>query len=122
VKIFILEDNEFRIKTFKQSLIGHSVDIVTTVKDGRPLVEEKYDLIFLDHDLGGETYVPSGPETGYEMAQIISETVNKDTPTIIHSCNHAGSTSISFVLPHAKRVPFSRLDISFEVSEVSKSN
>ena len=119
MKILILEDNSFRNTKFHQSLTGHIVDIAETVDEGRKLLNNKYDLLFLDHDLGGEIYVPSGKNTGYEFAQLISKSINKNVPTIIHSCNPAGSRAIKSILPHAQMIPFVNLDITSLISKIN---
>ena len=111
MRIFVLEDSPERHKKFRRELVGHHLDMVETVEEGRELIKEKYDLMFLDHDLGGEIFVPSGEGTGYEMAKLIAESVNKNSAIIIHSCNHAGSTAMGFHLLCAQRIPFVSLDI-----------
>ncbi len=114
MRIFVLEDDDNRIKKFKRELIGHNVDYVKTVDIGKGMLgENEYDLIFLDHDLGGKQMVDSTEEeTGYQLALTISTSdKNKNTPCIVHSCNPAGSDNILSVLTHALKVPFPSLDI-----------
>lgn len=113
--IFILEDNPHRMIKFKRNLIGHKIDHAETVVDGKQLVyKNKYDLIFLDHDLGGKQMVDSSEEnTGYQLAVYIAKkTRNKNTPCITHTCNPVGANKIVSVLPHAIKVPFPSLDIT----------
>ncbi len=115
MRIFVLEDNPSRIAKFKQELIGHIVDYAESVKGGTSLVfSNQYDLLFLDHDLGGEEMVDSFSEnTGYKLAEwIASFTKDKETPCVVHSCNPAGADNIVRVLPHAIRNPFIYLDIA----------
>ena len=106
MKIFILEDDPERIKKFRRNLIGHELDITTTVDEGKKYINKKYDLIFLDHDLGGHQMVDSGEGTGYELAALIADTVNKNSAIIIHSLNHYGASAMHFCLPDAQRIPF----------------
>lgn len=123
MKIFILEDDKHRMIKFRRELIGHQIDHATTVKDGTSLVlKNKYDLIFLDHDLGGEEFVDSfAGNTGYELAKLIaSSTPNKETPCIVHSCNSVGAYNILRVLPYAVKLPFILLDIASAVEWAKK--
>ncbi len=127
MRIFILEDNAFRMIKFRSELIGHNIDHAETVDAGLVLLKEnKYDLIFLDHDLGGEEMVDScEANTGFQLAKFIScvrldgkdFTKNKKTPCVIHSCNPAGSANIGQALPHAIAIPFTCLDIASVATE-----
>lgn len=123
MRIFILENNKYRIAKFQRELVGHIVDCTDTVEHGTNLVfDNKYDLLFLDHDLGGEEMVDSFEDnTGYKLAEFIASfTVNKETPCVVHSCNPAGSDNIARVLPHALKIPFPLLNITSVVLSVSK--
>lgn len=127
MRIFILEDNEYRMIKFRRELVGHQIDHTDNVKDGMVLVKEnKYDLIFLDHDLGGEEMVDSYEKnTGYQLAKFIDSvfadgrdfTPNRKTPCVIHSCNPAGSANIKQALSHAIAIPFTCLDIASVATE-----
>jgi CheY-like chemotaxis protein len=112
MRIFILEDSPYRIENFKQMLIGHAVDVATTVDEAKAFLDiYKYDLMFLDHDLGGQIIVKSGKGTGYEVAKYIKNTANAEVPTILHSCNPAGAKNMQGILPHAELRPYVSLDI-----------
>lgn len=124
MKIFILEDNEHRMVKFRRELIGHDIDHAATVEEGTSLVvDNKYELLFLDHDLGGEELVDSfADNTGYKLAEFIASfTQNKETPCIVHSCNPAGADNILRVLPHAVKLPFMSLNIASVVKWVESS-
>ncbi len=115
MKIFILEDNPCRMVKFRRELIGHSIDHADTVRSStRLLTLNKYDLIFLDHDLGGKEMVDSLEEdTGYQVAVFMASFgKNKETPCVVHSCNPAGANNMVIALPHAIRMPFPSLNIS----------
>jgi len=122
LKIFILEDSKNRMIKFKRELIGHNIDHAQTVQEGTSFVfDNKYDLIFLDHDLeGGEMVDSFNENTGYRLAEFISFTQNKETPCVIHSLNRVGAENIRRVLPHALIVPFSSLDIHNAAKWVEK--
>lgn len=114
-KVLILEDNDDRIKIFKRLFLN--ADIVKTAKEAIDLVaKNKYDIIFLDHDLGGEVYVDSEHEnTGYQVAKFImyEDNPNKITEVIVHSMNWWGANNIKTVIRHAKLIPFGNLMKSF---------
>jgi len=123
MKIFILEDNEHRMVKFRRELIGHEIDHAATVEEGTSLVvNNEYDLMFLDHDLGGEEMVDSfANNTGYKLAEFIASfTPNKETHCVVHSCNPAGADNIRRVLRHAIKLPFTTLDIAAVVKWVEK--
>ena len=103
MKILILEDNEERHKKFLEALKSHEVVIVETSQEAiKYLKEEKWDVAFLDHDLGGQANVSSGPGTGYEVAVWLSENVDRmPTQVYIHSMNPVGSQKMKFALPDA---------------------
>lgn len=56
MKIFILEDNQERIKKFKKELIEFDITITTSYDEAVSLWKPStFDVVFLDHDLGGRT-------------------------------------------------------------------
>lgn len=114
MRIFILEDDPNRMAKFRRELAGHQIDHAETVDAGAIMVNaNKYDLLFLDHDLGGEQMVDSCDEnTGYQLAKIIAKSSkNKTTPCVVHSCNAPGAINIEDILGHALLVPFPCMNI-----------
>ena len=67
----------------------------------------KWDVLFLDHDLGGETYVNSNREdTGAEIARWLDNNPDhKPDHIIIHSLNEDGSKYMKHLLPESVWVP-----------------
>lgn len=108
MKIFILEDNELRIKTFKAVFASHNITFSSNVEEAKKLYKEKgeFDLIMLDHDLDGRVYVPSEePNTGYQFAKFLRDEKTKSV-IIVHSMNKKGASNILKELPTAHAVPF----------------
>ena len=107
MKILILDDNENRHKEFNKRLIGHIVKNVYTVKETiKYLEEEKWDFVFLDHDLGGNIYQSSVPSTGYEVAEWLhNHTDRQPEQIIIHSYNPVGARNMKNLLPNAVVLP-----------------
>lgn len=108
IKILILEDNPERQEEFKKNLVGHNVEIVDSSKIAiDKLKSEKWQLLFLDHDLGGQVYVESGDNTGYEVAKFLEENKHHmPSNIVVHSLNPVGAKNIIDALPNAIHIPF----------------
>lgn len=103
-----MDDDPERLKIFQRNLIGTSQSLVTTSKDCIDKLEQEgpWDIIFLDHDLGGKVFVESGEDTGWEVAKWISDNPEHEPKRIIiHSFNSAGATNMKRLLPKAEYIP-----------------
>jgi CheY-like chemotaxis protein len=114
LKILILEDMANRIDIFKKKLKGHDLYFFDEADDAiealRLMNEKPWDMIFLDHDLGQEMFVPSSHHnTGYTVAKFIAENDVKFNQIIIHSMNPAGAQNMKSVLKKADVIPFAIL-------------
>jgi CheY-like chemotaxis protein len=107
VKILVLDDDNTRLDQFKKKLIGHIVDCVETAPEAIELLKNNlYDVVSLDHDLGQLINQPSGPGTGYQVAQWLAENKDRKPPRIIiHSFNIPGAKNMMSHLPEASYVP-----------------
>jgi len=109
MNIFILEDSYNRIKKFKMNLIGHTIIHTDNINDAKSILKSnKFDCIFLDHDLGE---VDIEYNNGYQLAKWIAQENITYTRLIVHSSNTVGSQNIKFVIPQAELIPFTRLFI-----------
>lgn len=102
-------------------MIGHSVYYTDSAAQIIADLNEKgleYDVIFLDHDLGGETFVSSQREDcGMEVVRHLEKNpdlVNSRTLIVVHSLNiHAGLEMVSKLLNagfyNTFYVPFTRM-------------
>jgi len=123
MKIFIIEDNIYRLNWFCKQFIDCEIEIVTTSKEGITLFESGYipDVAFFDHDLGGEEMLDSSdPDTSIVLAQYLKEKEKKINRIIIHSLNPAGSTNLFNILHsvaggNIAQIPFNIL-ISSKIS------
>lgn len=111
MRIFVLEDNPARTYRFTSMFVGHRIDITADAGLAiNMLKKDKYDFIFLDHDLGGHVYVDSFNNeqelTGYTVALQIPNTINSDTKVVIHSHNPIGAVNMQSVLTNAIYAPF----------------
>jgi len=121
MKIFILDDmlNRQQFLSCAMSKIygGDSHCIVAdSFSNAVKVFEEhkEFDIMFLDHDLGGKIYVDSeDPNTGYQVVKYMAEHDIKGKEIIVHSLNFAGVQNMLAILPkHAKYVPYTILHSS----------
>lgn len=115
-RFLVLEDDPERIKSFKErfSEINQDhpniADFVETAKNCiDKLQENEYDIVFLDHDLGGEVFVSiSNENTGSAVARWIKENGEKipvKTSFIIHSFNPTGAENMEKLITGSVRIP-----------------
>jgi DNA-binding response OmpR family regulator len=93
MKVLLLEDDPTRIKQFKQRFLerGWAYTVTSTADDCiAEFRKGGYNLLFLDHDLGGEQMVDCAHKnTGSEVARQIGREC--EAPVVIHSFNAAGA-------------------------------
>ncbi len=96
IKTFVLEDDGKRANDFLAILPNHSVTICNNAQMAIDILNTiKFDIIFLDHDLGGKTFVdPENPNTGTFVTRKLPETINITTPVIVHSWNAVAATAM----------------------------
>ena len=111
-RILILEDDPYRAAAFLERFPGAEIareaDRAIAL-----LLESAWDVLFLDHDLGGSIYDP----TGYEVASWLREHPGCIPPRVIlHSLNPSGRARMKQALPEAVEMPFA-WDRDLEVAE-----
>jgi len=113
MRILILEDNQERVRQFMKKFIGA---VVLCTEDADECIEflkvRDWDILFLDHDLGGEVYVRSfgDKKTGYTVAKWLSENMDRIPKHVfIHSLNGPGAWNIQSRLPDSILTPFAWL-------------
>lgn len=109
VRLLILEDNPQRMDAMKKKIHGDAVVVVVeTVEQAKKmLAEHKWDIVSLDHDLGGQEMLDSGLGTGYEVALWLKEHPEHQPPEIwLHSLNPVGRKNMANQLPNADECPF----------------
>lgn len=126
MKILILEDDLQRIELFQQALahLGHDVAVFEKADDATAelYADSDYDLIFLDHDLGGESFVDSRrDDTGAAVARWLADEdtcegkmYSRGVSIVIHSMNPVGQRTMLSTLQDAgfkftKIIPFSQI-------------
>lgn len=103
MRILFLDDDHIRHSYFTLWTQGHDVRHVDTAQQAKDAIAARYgtgsgyDLIFLDHDLGGRTFVSSEEEnTGYQVARFLSDKLKswqsqRRPRIVVHSWNPAGA-------------------------------
>lgn len=110
LRCLVLEDDSNRIKEFNKRLRDTRICFTSYVDTAelaiQKLKESDYDIIFLDHDLGGETYVDTNNKnTGSEVARWISKNPIKGL-VIVHSLNKPAADGMVSLIPGAIHFPF----------------
>lgn len=101
LNILILDDDKRRHRRFSTNFGTENLTHVFTSHDAiRCLESHMYDYVFLDHDLSGKIMEESGPGTGYEVAEWISNNPERQPHKmiIIHSLNNIGASKMTTVL------------------------
>lgn len=97
MKILFLDDDRKRISIARQFAIGHDFTAVETVNEAvSQLNQSTFDIISLDHDLGGEVYCKSDEKSGYEVAKHVAALPVEKLPkkVIVHSFNPGGAENM----------------------------
>jgi CheY-like chemotaxis protein len=113
VKVLFLDDDSERWNIFNQDLVkDQDIELIwvkTSDEAIKKLKQTKWDIISLDHDLGGQSYVESGLGTGYEVAKNISEDFYyNDKLIFVHSWNPEGAKNMRKVLKKSLYIPFNK--------------
>lgn len=101
LKIFVLEDDENRIRWFKEKYDHLHLDIAISFDEAKELLSNnEYHMLFLDHDLGGEVYVDVNEyNTGTSVAKYMTDNgLQKHSSILIHSLNPVGSGTMLSIL------------------------
>lgn len=112
-KVLILEDDALRMEQFKNRLQGHDVVHVETATNAiEHLSRTRFDLVLLDHDLGGRQYVDHTDEyedCGMRVAEWLSSDprrVRDQGPIIVHSLNGPAAQQMVELITDAIWIPF----------------
>jgi CheY-like chemotaxis protein len=98
MRILILEDDENRIKKFRENFIGCDLFITKNPQEANQWLEgHEFDIIFLDHDLEDSHYLVDTVDrerTGLCTAEFLGNNLNlcKNATVIVHSLNPSGRT------------------------------
>ncbi|MBS1913157.1 MAG: response regulator [Bacteroidetes bacterium] len=100
--ILFLDDDERRTSEIRSRLIGEALTLITVetaLECIERLGERDYDLVMLDHDLGGEIFVDSSREdTGMEVVRWLRENRGAHGAFIVHTMNPVAAAGMYFDL------------------------
>lgn len=117
--IIILEDSQARIDRFKQ-VFPHAFYCETALGCKEYLKQlDEIDLLFLDHDLGGEVYVDSlNKNTGMEVVRYLETNAVYVFNIVVHSLNIPAAKDMHERLQQlgysSYQIPFSMLASQLE--------
>lgn len=94
MKILFLDDDLTRQRKAQANLIGHTVVTVSTAREAIEALKSRftrYDIVSLDHDLGGQVMADSNDESGYAVADFIARAGKTYCgAVVVHSFNPVG--------------------------------
>ena len=111
--IFILEDTTERIEEFKNIFKNHldNVYIATNYEEALSLLSSiPFDILFLDHDLGGnqivtkdnwEKFLETEEKSGSDVARWLIENITNSPLIVVHSYNPYGAKNMLDILTKA---------------------
>lgn len=101
-RVLFLDDDHRRIATFREQVMRNEFEL-TVVETAHECIQalsnRQFDLVLLDHDLGGETFVDSSREdTGMEVVRWIGAKGLPAGAFIVHTMNPVAATTMYFQL------------------------
>ena len=109
MNVLVLEDSEERVKQFKLRFPTVNIVFTDVAEEAiKQLENYEWDVLFLDHDLGGLVHVSSEEDnTGAGVARFLDKHKERiPNLVIIHSLNAPGQSYIKSLLPSAVILPF----------------
>lgn len=105
MKILVLEDNQNRIEIFKKKFVSDDVFYVEHANDAIELLKNNvFDLICLDHDLGGKEMIWDKEDCGMTVADYICDNP-VDSRIVIHSFNTQRALLMKTILANSEYIP-----------------
>lgn len=101
--------------------VDHDIVVANCAGTAKKILDAcEFNIVFLDHDLGGKVYVNSEEEnTGYQVAKYIPSTNNNKTKVVIHSWNRCGAQRMLDVLSYDEKFIGDVKAIMFETFDKS---
>ncbi len=111
MKIFVLEDDSYRINFFLEKFCNYDITITENAYSAIDyLKEETFGYLFLDHDLG------EGSGSGQDVVDYLSKNPsnkNNQAEIVVHSWNvPAAERMMNLLPPQTIHIPFSTAIIS----------
>jgi len=105
--IFFLDDDPDRVLAFRNAVCDHNLIVATTAQEAIEIINDQtFDLLSLDHDLGGKVYCPSDALSGFALVEVILELPVNKLPkhVIIHTRNQCGAANMLIPLMEEPRI------------------
>lgn len=102
LKIFVLEDDPTRIRTFIEELDGNNLTFMDSCTQAKGF-EGDYDVVFFDHDLGGRQ-MEDHEDSGSTFAKMVCHLLGKSV-VVIHSYNPDGADRIRQICRKSENPP-----------------
>ena len=110
MNILLLEDNPHRIKFFKNGLKQHHLTICGHASAAKKVLKkQRFDIIFLDHDLRGKPEDPESLNCGTEVARYIVDYEIECPHIILHTENPIGRDAMEILLDYSQTIPYGKL-------------
>lgn len=87
-KVFVLEDDPSRQNLFIKELAGHDLTLIDSCSK-LDAFKPPYDLIFLDHDLGGRQ-IEDHEDCGLTFVRKVKDQIKDQVTIVYHSFNPVG--------------------------------
>lgn len=95
MRIFILEDDDYRNSQFRETLFHTDATFTTSYDEAVKAYNGPYDVVCLDHDLGGQQMVSSQEQnTGYQFTKWMPPAGSIPPVVFIHSYNPNGAENM----------------------------
>lgn len=114
MKVLFLDDDVERTKRAIEYFKDDELFLAQTAQESIDILDKEspFDLVHLDHDLGGQVYCPSDEVSGAHVARHIVSMPDDKCPSlvVVHSHNPAGAKNMVETLRDYVRVvwqPFS---------------
>ena len=111
--LFLDDDPNRRKKAIMYYSLRYEIYAVETAEEAIQVLDAifPFDVVSLDHDLGGQVYCPSDDNSGYAVAKHIATMSEDKRPkiVIVHSFNPVGADNMLAVLDGkvvTRRKPF----------------
>lgn len=104
MKVFVLEDDPNRIVQIHEWLAGCNIDHAISCAEVDSF-KPPYDLILLDHDLGGRQFTEH-EDDGFTFIKLIKDKINPEAVVVFHSFNPDGAKRMRSVLGRGFITPF----------------
>lgn len=95
MKVFVLEDDDYRNSEFRKVLFNVDATFTTSYDEAVTKYRGPYDVVCLDHDLGGQQMVSSEEQnTGYQFTKKMPYITTVPPIVLIHSYNLEGAENM----------------------------